>query len=185
MTVPVLIYGVTGYTGHLIARTAVARGLRPMIGGRSSAKLQPIASTLGLDYRAFALNDPKAMDHALADVAVLLDCAGPFEQSGAALAAGCIRTQTHYLDLSGEYPQFEAMAALDQAAQDANIMLMPGVGFGVVPTDCLAVYLKQRLPTANHLALAFETIGGVSQGTAQTLFKDIMNGGVVRRNGSL
>ena len=41
-----LIYGATGYTGELIAREAVRRGLRPMLAGRSEAPALPIMRRL-------------------------------------------------------------------------------------------------------------------------------------------
>jgi short subunit dehydrogenase-like uncharacterized protein len=185
MTAAFLLYGATGYTGGLIARKAVERGLRPILAGRSRAKLAPIAAALGVDYRVAALDEPASLDQALADQPLVLNCAGPFGQSGGPLVEACLRTGAHYLDLAGEFPEFEALAAQGQRAAAAGVMLMPGVGFGVVPTDCLAAYLHQRLPDARRLSLAFQTVGGVSQGTAQTLFKDIMSPGVVRRGGRL
>lgn len=62
---------------------------------------------------------------------------------------------------------------------------MPGVGFDVVPTDCLALYLKQELPTAMDLVLAFASSGGLSRGTARTSIERMGTGGAVRRNGEI
>ena len=180
-----LIYGATGYTGALIARHAVERGLQPVLVGRTAGKLAPFATSLGCSYRTARLDDPAGLDAAFADTTVLLNCAGPFGMSGGPLAEACLRTGTHYLDLAGEVPEFTAMAERDGRATSAGVMLLPGVGFGVVPTDCLALYLAKRLPDATHLTLAFETVGGVSQGTAHTLFKDLMTPGVTRRAGAL
>lgn len=180
-----LLYGATGYTGHLIARQAVARGLQPIIAGRSPGKTAERAAELGLEHRVFALDDVTAMEAALADAALILNCAGPFFTTAQGLVKGCLRTQTHYLDIAGEVPEFEALVARDTEAKAAGVMLLPGVGFGIVPTDCLAVYLKQRLPSASHLILAFEAIGGISQGTASILIKDLLEDGVVRRDGKL
>lgn len=178
-----LLYGTTGYTGALIARQALRAGLRPIIAGRNEAKLKPQAIEWGLDYRVFSLDDSAAMAEALAEVTVVLNTAGPFGMTAGPLAEGCLQTNTHYLDIAGEVPEFEAMLARDDAARAAGVMLMPGVGFGIVPTDCLAAHLKERLPTATHLSLAFEAVGGVSQGTAQTLFKDLHKAGVRRQDG--
>jgi short subunit dehydrogenase-like uncharacterized protein len=52
-------------------------------------------------------------------------------------------------------PEYEALLARDAEARAAGAMLMPGVGFGIVPTDCLAVHLKRRMPDAVHLELSF------------------------------
>jgi short subunit dehydrogenase-like uncharacterized protein len=179
-----LLYGVTGYTGGLIARLAVERGMNPIAAGRDGAKVSAFAAPLGLSSRSFGLGgakNPEAIDRCLDDVAVVLNTAGPLAATAPALVEACLRTGTHYLDLAGEVPQFEAMESLDERAREADVMLLPGAGFGVVPTDCLAAQLKKRLPAATRLRLAFEAVGGVSQGTLTTLFKDIRHAGVHRR----
>jgi short subunit dehydrogenase-like uncharacterized protein len=181
-----LLYGVTGYTGGLITRRAVERRMNPVAAGRDAAKVSAFAAPLGLSSRAFALDgDPEAIDRCLDDVAVLLNAAGPFAATAPPLAEACLRTGTHYLDLAGEVPEFEAMERLDERAVEADVMLLPGAGFGVVPTDCLAAQLKRRLPSATRLRLAFEAVGGVSQGTLVTLFKDIRREGMHRRGSVL
>jgi len=56
----------------------------------------------------------------------------------------------------------------------------------VVPTDCTALYLKNRLPDATHLKLAFATLGGkLSHGTAATMAEGLGEGGAVRENGKI
>jgi short subunit dehydrogenase-like uncharacterized protein len=180
-----LIYGSYGYTGSLIARLAVQLGLRPTLAGRDKNKLAAQAAELGLDHRAFSLEDSAALDAALADVPVLLHCAGPFSRTSAPAVAGCLRTKTHYLDITGEIAVFEAAAARDAEALAASVMLLPGVGFDVVPSDCLAAHLKRRLPEATHLALGFQTLSRLSRGTATTMVESQHRGGLVRRGGAL
>lgn len=101
------------------------------------------------------------------------------------MVEGCLQTGTHYLDITGEIEVFEALAARDREAKDARIMLLPGTGFNVVPTDCLAAFLKSRLPSATHLTLAFQSHSNPSHGTATTMVEYIDQGGVMRRNGRL
>jgi short subunit dehydrogenase-like uncharacterized protein len=191
-----LIYGATGYTGELVARTAVGQGLRPLLGGRNAAGLAPLAGELGLESRVFGLDDAAAVERGLAGVAVVINCAGPFARTSRPLIEACLRTGCHYLDLAGEVPEFEAARAVAAQARVAGgtaaggtaasgAMVMPGVGFGVVPTDCLAAHLAARLPSATHLTLAFQTAGGVSRGTLLTVLKDVATAGVVRRGGVL
>ena len=62
---------------------------------------------------------------------------------------------------------------------------MPGVGFDVVPSDCLAVHLKRRLPSATRFTLAFRSTGRLSRGTALTTLEGVADGGLVRENGTL
>ncbi len=180
-----LLYGAVGYTGELIARAAVQQGLRPLLAGRSEQSVSKLANELGLDYRVFTLENPADIEAGLADVQAVLNCAGPFTYTSRLLARACIQTRTHYLDLAGEVPEFQELATLDAEAKAASVMLLPGVGFGIVPSDCLALYLKSRLPSATQLSLAFHALGGVSRGTLLNLLKDIPHKGVIRRNGNL
>jgi short subunit dehydrogenase-like uncharacterized protein len=182
---PLLLYGATGYTGALIARIAAERGLRPILAGRQRATVAAVAAPLGLEYRVLALEDAAALDAALADTCAVLHCAGPFAHTSRPMANACLRTGTHYLDITGEIAVFEALAARDAEARAAGIMLLPGVGFDVVPSDCLAAHLKRRLPEATYLALAFQALGRVSRGTANTAVENLGRGGMVRHGGKL
>ena len=180
-----MLYGANGYTGALIARLAVQRGFRPILAARDPEKVEPLSAELGLEHRAFTLDDDTAVDSALADVTTVLHCAGPFSQTSKPMVAGCLRTKTHYLDITGEVAVFEAIAACDAEAKAAGVMLLPGVGFDVVPSDCLAANLKARLPSAIRLALGFQTLGQISRGTATTMMESQPRGGLVRRGGVL
>ncbi len=180
-----LLYGANGYTGQLIAQMCRERNLQPVLAGRDARKIEPLAQQLGLPWRAFALDDNPVLDAGLKDVAAVLHCAGPFSRTAAPMASACLRKGVHYLDITGELPVFEALAARDAEARRANVMLMPGVGFDVVPSDCLAAHLKRSLPAATHLTLAFQGLGRISHGTATTMVEKIGNGGAVRRDGKI
>jgi short subunit dehydrogenase-like uncharacterized protein len=181
-----LIYGANGYTGELVARRAVARGLRPVLAGRSAEAVGALARELGLSHLAVGLDDPAALGRALAGRAAVLHCAGPFSRTSRPMAEACLRAGAHYLDITGEIAVFEALHRRDADARAAGVMLLPGVGFDVVPSDCLAAHLKRRLPSATHLALAFRMVGGaVSRGTAATALEGAHKGGAVRRDGAI
>jgi short subunit dehydrogenase-like uncharacterized protein len=180
-----LIYGANGYTGEIIARLAVEKGLKPILGGRSLVKLQPIAQELGLIARPFSLEDKTSLEYTLKEVDFVVHCAGPFSVTSKPMVEACLRLGKHYLDITGEIAVFEAMASLDLEAKKAGIMIMPGVGFDVVPTDCLALHLKNRLPSATNLTLAFMGLGGISHGTQATMTMNVGNGGAIRRDGKI
>ena len=185
MTGPWLLYGANGYTGELAARLAAARGHRPILAGRSASGVCALSDELGLERRLFSLDEPRRIDDALAGMGLVLHCAGPFSRTSKAMADACLRTRTHYLDLTGEVDVFEALAARDHEARAAGVMLLPGCGFDVVPSDCLALHLKGRLPGARRLALAYGGFGRVSRGTATTAIEGLGRGGLVRRGGVL
>ena len=180
-----LIYGANGYTGELIAREAARRGLKPILSGRSQSKIEPLAKELNLTFRTFSLEDKKSLEYTLKEVDFVIHCAGPFSLTSEKMVEACLRLGKHYLDITGEIAVFEAMAKRDEAAKKAGIMIMPGIGFDVVPSDCLAVHLKNLLPSATNLTLAFYGLGGISHGTQATMTLNAGSGGAVRRNGEI
>jgi len=180
----ILIYGAYGYTGALIAERAVAEGVRPILAGRSEEKLRPVAERLGCPFRTFGLDDRNRLDEALDRVDVVLHCAGPFSSTAEPMVEACLRTKTHYLDITGEIAVFEALAAREAVAKNAGVMILPGVGFDVVPTDCLAVHLAQKLPKATNLTLAFAGSSALSHGTMLTSLEQVGRG-AVRRDGRI
>jgi short subunit dehydrogenase-like uncharacterized protein len=180
-----LIYGANGYTGRLITRLAAEKGMHPVLAGRNRRALEQLAAEYGLQSIIFGLDRPSEIDKALSRFSLILNCAGPFSRTYTPVVESCLRTSTHYLDITGEINVFESIASHDGAAADRNIMLLPGVGFDVVPSDCLALHLKQRLPSATKLTLAILGVGRISHGTATTLVEKLDGGGAIRRNGKL
>jgi short subunit dehydrogenase-like uncharacterized protein len=177
-----LIYGAYGYTGELIAEEAIDRGLDVILAGRNGTKTRGLATMLGADARVF---DASEAADSLEDVDILLNCAGPFADTYKPLTEACLDTGIHYLDITGEFSVFEALAKRDREAEKAGVCLLPGVGFDVVPTDCLAGHLHDRLPDATGLALGFDALGAVSGGTVASAIEHASGGGKIRRNGRI
>lgn len=180
-----LIYGAYGYTGSLIAHAAVRRGMKPVLAGRNPQRLEHLAAQLGLEWRACSLDDPTQLQRTIRDAGVVLHCAGPFSRTARPMAEACLRAGSHYLDITGEAAVFEEMARRGREAEAAGIMLLPGAGFDIVPSDCLAVHLKRRLPSATRLALGFQSLSRLSRGTALTVLENLARQGLVRENGAL
>ncbi|MDQ3281725.1 MAG: saccharopine dehydrogenase NADP-binding domain-containing protein [Acidobacteriota bacterium] len=176
-----MVYGANGYTGELIAREAVRRGIRPILAGRNAARIEALARELGCEWRAFDLDKPD-----LRGVELVLHCAGPFIHTSRPMVDACLAAGAHYLDITGEIAVFEAIFVRDAEARQRNVTLLPGVGFDVVPTDCLAAMLHSELPDANELTLAFYARGaGVSRGTLKTMIEGAGYGGAIRRDGKI
>ncbi|WP_435361108.1 saccharopine dehydrogenase family protein [Haloarchaeobius sp. DFWS5] len=178
-----LVYGSYGYTGRLIAEKAVSKGLNPILAGRDPEAVHDHAEELDCRARVFTADDHRTVADFLEGVDVVLNCAGPFSKTADPVVRACIDVGAHYLDITGEWQVFEAIAARDEAAKDAGVMLLPGVGFDVVPSDCLAAHLHDRLPEATQLRLALGSLGGMSRGTALTMVESLGEGGVVREDG--
>lgn len=173
----ILIYGAGGYMGKLFTAEAVKHKLPIVLASRQ-------AFNASLELRVFSLNHAGDIEKKLSDIRLVINLAGPFVQTNKALIEACIKTRTHYIDIAGEVPEFEQAYTYNSAAIEAGIMVMPGAGFGVVPTDIAARIAKERLPDATKLTIAYSTVGGVSRGTLKTVLKDINKEGVEMVNGS-
>jgi short subunit dehydrogenase-like uncharacterized protein len=181
-----LIYGSYGYTGKLIVEQAVKEGFHPLLAGRDESQLRAQAEPLGLEYRAFDLGDRTALDSALQQVDAVLHCAGPFSLTYKAMIEACLADRKHYVDISGEIEEFEALAKMDEEARKAGIMILPGGGFDVVPSDCLSLYLSRKLPNATKLELNIASVGsGISRGTARSGIENMHRQGRIRRAGKI
>ena len=182
---PIVVYGANGYTGRLVAESLVARGLRPVLAGRNADAVAAVGADLGCPSVAVAIDDAEGLRGLLTPAMAVLHCAGPFTRTSAAMVQACLDSSTHYIDITGEPPVFEACHARDAEARAKGVMLLPGGGFDVVPTDCVSVMLKQRLPEATHLTLAFASSGGASRGTMRTSSQFLADPTLVRRDGQL
>ncbi|WP_020178544.1 saccharopine dehydrogenase NADP-binding domain-containing protein [Methylopila sp. M107] len=183
-----LIYGATGYTGTLCAEHAAAVGLSPILAGRDAAKARALGERLGLDWRAFPLDEPTRLANGLAGVSAVLHVAGPFSATSRPMADACLNAGVHYVDVTGEIEVFEALAARDVEAKARAVALLPGAGFDVAPSDCLAAHVVRRLPSATRLRLSiggFGGLSGASRGTAKTMLEAAGHGCRARRGGRI
>lgn len=180
-----MIYGANGYTGELIAREAKRRGLAPVLAGRGEGRVAGLARELGFEHRVFDLEDNHTISQNLQGISLVLHCAGPFSATSEPMIEACLLARAHYLDITGEISVFEHAQAQDARAKKAGIVICPGVGFDVIPTDCIAAALKAALPDATHLALGFDSRSGFSPGTAKTSVEGLGLGGRARIDGRI
>ncbi len=182
----IIIYGAYGYTGTLITKTCQEAGLKVLLAGRNDSKLKLQGAATGYPFEVADINNHSMLTRLLKKASLVIHCAGPFQSTVKQMINACLETSTHYLDITGEYTVFELLANYDSLAKERGILIMPGAGFDVVPSDCLAVHLKNRLPDATHLKLAFTmSEGGLSRGTARTMIEGLGFGGMIRKNGVL
>lgn len=179
-----MIYGATGYTGKLVTAEALDAGLQPVLAGRNADKLQSMARSSGLETRAVALGDVNRLAGAMQDVTAVLNCAGPFSHTALPVFEACLQTGAHYLDITGEISVFATLRARDREAREAQIMVLPGAGFDVVPSDCLIADLARRHPGGRIVRLGLATQSGVSRGTARTVLQNL-NNFQIRRDGEI
>ena len=180
-----LIYGAYGYTGRLIVAEAVSQGHQPVLSGRNPVALRSLADQFNLESFAVDLNDESKLQELLLQFDLVIHAAGPYSATALPMVQACLKTKTHYIDITGEIDVFEYIASKHQSAIDAGIVMLPGAGFDVVPTDCMAAYLKSRLPDATHLELGFKGGAKLSRGTALTMTESLPKGGAIRKDGRI
>lgn len=180
-----MIYGANGYTGRLIAAAAARAGLNPILAGRNESAMVELASGLGLRPSTLGLDDSHRLRDAIQGCRLVLHCAGPFSATAKPMIDACLAEGVHYLDITGEIPVFALAHRYSEQARHEDVLLIPGVGFDVVPSDCLAARLVEAMPAATHLRLAFDAAGGPSPGTAKTASEGFGRGGCIRRDGKL
>ena len=170
-----MLYGAAGYTGALIAQHACERGHRPVLAGRTAPAVAALAGQLGLQHRAVGLDDAAA-----------LNAAGPFLHTAAPLAEACLAAGVHYLDVGNELQVFSALYDLDHRARQAGVTIMPGVGFGVVATNCLARHVSDAVGGAVILDIATRAASAQQgPGVAATRQQNMPYGGWIRQAGHL
>ncbi|MBI6797580.1 saccharopine dehydrogenase family protein [Pseudomonas syringae] len=177
-----LIYGATGYTGRMAAERARALGLNVEIAGRNQQRLASLAAQLDVNYRVF---DADQAEGFLSGISVLLNFAGPFVQTAEPLMRACIKAGVDYLDITAEINVYRLAERLGAEAAANQVMLLPGVGWDVVPTDSLAVQVAGRVQGPTALNIALQVPGSMSRGSAMSVSEIIGAGVLARIDGEL
>lgn len=178
-----MIYGAYGYTGLLVIEEALARGHRPVLAGRDLARLRPLAERYGLPFVAVSLDDAAGLDRALGDVDLVYHVAGPFTATAAPMREACLRTKTHYVDVTGETPITAQTLAMHERAVRAGILMLPSSGVNTVPSDAVSAFVCAALPDAQTLEVAIDTVRRQSSGSLVSILEVATLGGQVRRGG--
>lgn len=184
MTGRVLLYGATGYTGEALARHLVGK-VELMLAGRNPDRLAQLGAELGLPWRAFDLAHPETVAAGIRDCAVLFNAAGPCADTAIPLAKASLARGIHYLDVGGEWPVFEALMELSDAAQASGVMVMPGLGLTIAASDCLMKRAVERWPDTVRLCLGISRAHAMSRGSAITAARLFEQQVMVRRSGRL
>jgi short subunit dehydrogenase-like uncharacterized protein len=185
MTGRLLIYGATGYSGRLISEQALASRLDFEVAGRDAVRTRALGDRLGVGSRTFSLDDAVGLRRGLEGVHCVLHCGGPFSQTARQVMEACVDLKIHYLDITAEFSVFALAESKSEAASAAGIMLLPGVGWDVVPSDCLALHTSRRVPRPQRLRLALKHFGGISRGSARSAGEMVQLGALVRQGGRI
>lgn len=178
-----MIYGANGYSAQLIIEELISRKIKPILAGRNESALKRLAQKHDCEYKTFDLSNDVKVDSALERVHTVLNCAGPFKFTAKEMIEACLRTKTNYLDITGEMPVMHFAFSMNEKAKENGIVILPSVGFDIIPTDCIAKRLSEQMPNATHLKLGFiNKRGKISRGTFLTTLEFLGGTGKIRRN---
>lgn len=127
----IAVFGAYGHTGRFVVSRLLERGWRPRLCGRDASRLAEAATQWpGVETQVARVDDPASLDLALRDCAAVLNCAGPFGETGAPLIEAALRARIHYLDTAAEQqPVLAAFERYGAAAREADIAVVPAMAF--------------------------------------------------------
>jgi short subunit dehydrogenase-like uncharacterized protein len=99
--------------------------------------------------------------------------------------AACIEANVDYLDITAEINTYRLAEQWNVSAAAAGVMLLPGVGWDVVPTDSLAAHVARRVANPFALRIALQVPGAMSRGSAMSVGEIIGAGVLARIDGEL
>lgn len=186
----IVLYGATGYTGELTAHALVKRGAKPVLAGRSAAKVERLAGELGgLETATADVSEPASVRALVESGDVLISTVGPFARFGEPAVEAAIDAGATYLDSTGE-PAFirRVFEAWGPRADRAGIALLTAMGYDWVPGNLAgALALTEAGDAATRVRTAYFTLGpfGPSGGTRASAAGALIEPGYAFRDGRL
>jgi short subunit dehydrogenase-like uncharacterized protein len=154
----IVLFGATGYTGELTARTLVGRGARPLLAARHEDRVRALAEELGgLEWSVADVERPASLRVLLERGDVLVSTVGPFLRRGGAAVEAAIGAGAHYLDSTGEGPFIrEIFERYDSRAQAAGSCLVPAFGYDWLPGNLAgALALREAGEAATRVDIGY------------------------------
>lgn len=154
----IAVYGATGHTGRLVASELLRRGQETRLVGRSRERLESVHRELGgsVESQVAVLSERGALFAALDRSQVVINCAGPFSQTGRAVAEAAADAGSHYVDVTAEPPvMLELRDALGPRASSASVVLVPGAGFYCALADCLVRWMGSESGLYRRITVAY------------------------------
>jgi len=190
----VVLYGASGFTGRQTVEYFAKHappGIRWAIAGRNRQKLEIVRAEIGAPARHEDVLVADSRDHAAVDAVVarariLLNTAGPFALYGTPVVDACVRSGTHYVDITGETVWVrELIARYHERAAAEGTRIIPGCGFDSVPSDIGTLLVARHMQSAygvpcSEVRAYFQMAGGLNGGTMASVMNMIKTGRVER-----
>jgi hypothetical protein len=159
----ITVYGAYGHTGQFVVAELLRRGWAPVLAGRDAGRLAAVAASHGgLPVRPASIDDPAALDRALAGSAAVINCAGPFAATVGPVIEAALRVGIPYLDVAAEIEaNLDTFANYADKAVEAGITVLPAMAFFGGLGDLLVTAAMGDWETADEIAIAYGLSGWV------------------------
>ncbi|WP_422116340.1 saccharopine dehydrogenase NADP-binding domain-containing protein [Brachybacterium sp. UNK5269] len=183
----IAVLGATGITGRValahLQERAEAAGITVRAGGRDPDRIRALCARRGIPVPQLVradVEDPASLDDLLRGAAVLINLAGPYTRLAPPVLAACLRSATHYLDLTGE-PQLVIRTDRDlhSAAKEAGIALVHTAGFEALPMDVLTDLARRAAAARGHQLRSADLEVSVTAAPGAGLL-DAVSGGTIQ-----
>ena len=185
----VILFGATGYTGELTARTLVASGIQPVLAARSEDRVSALADELGgLETAVADVTEPSSIAKLLSPGDALITTVGPFSRLGLPALEAAIKAGAHYVDSTGEPEWIRTVFERTDQIQRAGIAALTAFGYDYVPGNLAgALALSRAGDDAVRVDVGYFFKGGfgASGGTKASLAGALLTPGHQWANGQL
>ena len=166
----VAVMGAYGHTATFVIAQLRELGLVPIPVGRDRARLV----ALGPASRVASADDPAALDRAFAEVAAVVNCAGPFADTAVPVAEAAIRAGAHYVDVAAEQAvTMDLLSRFDGPVRAAGVAVVPSAAFYGGLGDLLATAAMGDWPAADDIQVAIALDSWLpTEGTRRTIARN-------------
>lgn len=184
----IALYGATGFTGRLIAGLLAKDGWSFRLAGRSEERLKELAEELqetwgvSVEVAVAAVEEEHELDAMLSGVDLLINAAGPFSEIGKPLVNAALRTNTHYLDTTGEQSHIRWVEQQHEEGRKRGLILMPACAFEFALGDLAAEIAWTNAASRIVVAYVLDNMK-FSQGTKKSIVRAFSENGVTFLDG--
>jgi len=163
----ILVIGGYGGFGARLSRRLAAAGHRVLVAGRNLEKARAFAAGLP-NAEGIVADRARALAPLLAATRVdlVIDAAGPFQDSGYGVPQACIDMGVPYFDLADARDFVSGIGALDKRARAAGVPVIAGASTAPALTGAVARRLAEGLDRIDQVEIALSAAAKITAGAS-------------------
>ena len=172
---PVVVYGVNGYTGRLVAEYLREYRIPFIAAGRDAKKIKDVMDKVpGIETADYEIvqveHTTEALSQLLKGSKVMLNMVGPFMKYGPEVVEACLANGVHYTDTNGEQNwMMHAEETWGAKFAEKNLLLSPGIA-QMYTTGEIAANICLETPGLDTLDILVLWKGFPTYASTQTIF---------------